>query len=171
MSASRDTRRLVLRQLWPGRAGAAALTGAILVATVLPLLAPQLTRRFVDGAIGGDGTASLTLIALGYLGLAVSGQLARMLTAWLASRLAWDGTNRLRESLAEHALSLDMAYHGQRTPGEMIERVDGDVVALAEFVVAFLLDIVASLLLLLGVLVVVLTIDVRIGGVDRKSVV
>lgn len=165
MSASRDTRRLVLRQLWPGRAGAAALAGAILAATMLPLLAPQLTRRFVDGAIGGDGTATLTLIALGYLGLAVSGQFARMLTAWLASRLAWDGTNRLRESLAEHALSLDMAYHGQRTPGEMIERVDGDVVALAEFVVAFLLDIVASLLLLLGVLIVVLTVDVRIGGV------
>ncbi|MGH3680842.1 MAG: ABC transporter ATP-binding protein, partial [Natronosporangium sp.] len=156
---------LVLRQLWPGRAGAAALAGAILVATGMPLLAPQLTRRFVDGAIGGDGTATLTLVALGYLGLAVSGQFARMLTAWLASRLAWDGTNRLRESLAEHALSLDMAYHGQRTPGEMIERVDGDVVALAEFVVAFLLDIVASLLLLLGVLIVVLTVDVRIGGV------
>ncbi|MPZ27890.1 MAG: ATP-binding cassette domain-containing protein [Micromonosporaceae bacterium] len=165
MSASRDTRRLVLRQLWPGRAGAAALAGAILAATGLPLLAPQLTRRFVDGAIGGDDTAALTLIALGYLGLAVSGQFARMLTAWLASRLAWDGTNRLRESLAEHALSLDMDYHGQRTPGEMIERVDGDVVALAEFVVAFLLDIVVSLLLLLGVLVVVLTVDVRIGGV------
>jgi ABC-type multidrug transport system fused ATPase/permease subunit len=88
-----------------------------------------------------------------------------MLTAWLASRLAWDGTNRLREDLAEHALGLDMAYHGQRTPGEMIERVDGDVVALSEFVVAFLLDVLASLLLLLGVLVIVLTVDLRIGGV------
>jgi ABC-type multidrug transport system fused ATPase/permease subunit len=47
----------------------------------------------------------------------------------------------------------------------MIERVDGDVVALAEFVVAFLLDVVVSLLLLAGVLVVVLAVDVRIGGV------
>lgn len=154
---------LVLRQLWPGRRAAAALTAAILATTVLPLAAPQLTQRFVDGAIEGESTRYLTLMAVGYLVLAVSGQAARMLTAWLASRLAWDGTNRLRESLAEHALDLDMAYHGKRTPGEMIERVDGDVVALADFVVAFLLDVLASLLLLLGVLIVVLAVDLRIG--------
>ncbi len=165
MATSTETRRTVLRCLWPGRRSAFALGAAIAVTTVLPLSAPQLTRRFVDGAVAGETTSQLVLIAFGYLGLAVSGQVARMLTAWLASRLAWDGTNRLRESLAEHALGLDMAYHGQRTPGEMIERVDGDVVALAEFVVAFLLDVVASLLLLVGVLAVVLAVDLRIGAV------
>src|SRR5690606_26979732 len=47
----------------------------------------------------------------------------------------------------------------------MIERVDGDVVALAEFIVSFLLDVIASLLLLAGVLVVVLAVDPRIGTV------
>lgn len=161
--APAHTRRLVLRQLRPGPRAAVALCVAIGAATALPLAAPQLTRRFVDGAIAGEPTQFLVLVALGYLGLAISGQLARMLTAWLASRLAWDGTNRLRENMAEHALDLDMAYHGKRTPGEMIERVDGDVIALAEFVVAFLLDVVASLLLLLGVLVIVLTVDLRIG--------
>jgi ABC-type multidrug transport system fused ATPase/permease subunit len=164
MPSRRDTRRLVLRRLWPGRGATLALGAAILAATVLPLMAPQLTRRFVDGAIAGDEIRPLILIALGYLGLALSGQLARMLTAWLASRLAWDGTNRLREHLAEHALQLDLAFHGQRTPGEMIERVDGDVIAVADFVVAFLLDIIASLLLLLGVLAIVLAVDLRIGG-------
>jgi ATP-binding cassette subfamily B protein len=164
-SSSRDARRLVLRRLWPGRRAAVGLSAAILATTVLPLLAPQLTRWFVDSAIAGESTRLLTLIALGYLGLAISGQLARMLTAWLASRLSWDGTNRLREDLAAHALDLDMAYHGQRTPGEMIERVDGDVIALSEFVVALLLDVIASLLLLLGVLIIILAVDLRIGGV------
>ncbi|HEY8451623.1 MAG: ABC transporter ATP-binding protein [Micromonosporaceae bacterium] len=165
MAASSSVRRTVLRQLAPGRRDAVLLAAAVVAATVLPLLAPQLTRRFVDGAIEGASIQGLVMIALGYLGLAVSGQLARMLTAWLASRLAWDGTNRLREALAEHALGLDMAYHGQRTPGEMIERVDGDVVALAEFIVSFLLDVVASLLLLAGVIVVVFAVDPRIGTV------
>ncbi|MGH3489656.1 MAG: ABC transporter transmembrane domain-containing protein [Actinopolymorphaceae bacterium] len=165
MTPTTTVRRTVLRCLWPGRRQACALGVAILLTTVLPLLAPQLTRRFVDDAIAGHPASQLTLIALGYLGLAVSGQVARMLTAWLASRLAWDGTNRLRETLAEHALGLDMAYHGQRTPGEMIERVDGDVVAVAEFVVAFLLDIVVSLLILVGVIVMVFAVDLRIGVV------
>ncbi|MGN9840447.1 ABC transporter ATP-binding protein [Nonomuraea sp. H19] len=153
----------VLRLLRPGPRPAAALAAAIAAATVLPLAAPQITRRFVDDAIGGASIRRLTLIAVAYLALAVAGQAARMVTAWLASRLAWDGTNRLRERLAGHALGLDLAYHGRHTPGELIERVDGDVVAVADFVVAFLLDVVASVLLLAGVLVVVFGVDWRIG--------
>ncbi|MFC4010352.1 ABC transporter ATP-binding protein [Nonomuraea purpurea] len=153
----------VLRLLRPGPRQAAALAAAIIAATALPLAAPQITRRFVDDAIGGAGTDHLTVVAAGYLALAVAGQAARMVTAWLAGRLAWDGTNRLRERLTEHALGLDMDYHGRHTPGEMIERVDGDVVAVADFVVAFLLDVVASALLLAGVVVIVFGVDWRIG--------
>ncbi|MEW9533865.1 ABC transporter ATP-binding protein [Microbispora sp. NPDC049125] len=155
----------VLRRLLPGRRSALALAAATTAMTVLPLASPQITRRFVDDAIGGAGTRHLVSVACGYLALAVAGQGARLLTAWLAGLLAWDGTNRLRERLAGHALGLDMAFHGRRTPGEMIERVDGDVVAVADFVVAFVLDVVAGVLLLAGVLVVVLVTDLRVGGV------
>lgn len=165
MTSSTSTRRIVWSRLRPGRRSAFALVGVIVAATVLPLLAPQFTRRFVDAAIDGEPTRVLIAVALGYLGLAITGEVTRMLAAWLASRLAWDDTNRLRELLAEHALGLDMAYHGKRSPGEMIERVDGDVAALARFVVAFLLDVVASFLLLVGVVIVVLTVDLGIGGV------
>ncbi|MEU6784034.1 ABC transporter ATP-binding protein [Nonomuraea angiospora] len=153
----------VLRLLRPGPRRSAALVAATAAATALPLASPQITRRFVDDAIGGASIRHLTLIAVGYLALAVAGQAARLVTAWLAGRLAWDGTNRLRERLARHALGLDLAFHGRHTPGEMIERVDGDVVAVADFVVAFLMDVVASVLLLAGVVVIVFGVDWRIG--------
>ncbi|MEV4017964.1 ABC transporter ATP-binding protein [Nonomuraea angiospora] len=153
----------VLRLLRPGPRQSAALVAAIAATTALPLAAPQITRRFVDDAIGGASIRHLTLIAVGYLALAVTGQAARLVAAWLAGRLAWDGTNRLRERLARHALGLDLAFHGRHTPGEMIERVDGDVVAVADFVVAFLMDVVASVLLLAGVVVIVFGVDWRIG--------
>lgn len=149
----------------PGPRAGTALILVVAAATVLPLLAPQLTRRFVDEAIGGASTGHLTGVAALYLAVAVAAQVVRILTAWLASRLAWDGTNRLRERLAEHALGLDLPFHNWRTPGEMIQRVDGDVVAVADFVVAFLLDVVVGVLLLVGVLVLVLTVDLRIGAV------
>ncbi|WP_327580887.1 hypothetical protein OHA25_33375 [Nonomuraea sp. NBC_00507] len=42
----------VLRLLRPGPRPAAALAAAIAAATALPLAAPQITRRFVDDAIG-----------------------------------------------------------------------------------------------------------------------
>ncbi|NUP77604.1 MAG: ABC transporter ATP-binding protein, partial [Nonomuraea sp.] len=155
---------LALRHLRPAPSIAFALAGATAAATALPLAAPQITRRFVDDAIGGAGLRHLIMIALGYLALAAAGQAARMVTAWLAGRLAWDGTNRLRERLAGHVLGLDLAFHARHPPGELIERVDGDVAAVADFVVAFVLDVVAGLLLLGGVLVVVFTVDWRLGA-------
>jgi ATP-binding cassette subfamily B protein len=163
MDSPRPSQRLLREALWPGRRGATALGAALGAATVLPLLGPQITREIVDGAVEGRETSTLVAFALLYLGLAIAGQAATVLTAWLASRHAWDGTNRLRERLAEHALRLDLAFHARRTPGEMIERVDGDVVALSNFVVVFLLDIVGSALLLVGTLVLVTVAEPIIG--------
>jgi ABC-type multidrug transport system fused ATPase/permease subunit len=128
-------------------------------------LAPQLTRRFVDGAVEGESTEALVGIAVAYLAVALAAQGAGILTAWLASRMAWDGTNRLRERLAQHALTLDLGYHGRRPPGEMIERVDGDVAALADFVVVLVLDVLGSILLLAGVLALVLAAEPVVGVV------
>jgi ABC-type multidrug transport system fused ATPase/permease subunit len=165
MDGHPNSRRLLAAYLWPGRREAALLAAAILTMTALPLVGPQLTRLIIDGAIAGDPMGTLVGLALLYLVLALGAQAAGVATAWLASRLAWDGTNRLRERLAQQALDLDIAFHGRRTPGELIERVDGDVVALAEFVVAFLLEVVGSMLLLVGVLVLVMAADVQIGAV------
>ncbi|MEU5613044.1 ABC transporter ATP-binding protein [Streptomyces sparsogenes] len=157
--------RHLLRFLLPGPGPTALLALTITAATALPLAAPQFTRRLVDGAAAGADTRRLTLIALAYLALAVAGQAARTATAWLAGKAAWDGTDRLREHLAEHALGLDLAFHARHTPGELIERVDGDVAAIADFLVAFLLDVVAGVLLLCGVIVVVSAVDPRVGAI------
>jgi ATP-binding cassette subfamily B protein len=146
----------------------ASLLGPLVVAlaamTVLPLVGPMLVSRFVDGAVAGRSTAALLTLAGAYLATAVGAQGARLLASWLASRAAWEGTNRLREAVADHTLRLDLDFHARHTPGEMIERVDGDVAALGDFLVAFLLEIVASGLLLLGTLVIVAAEDLRLGA-------
>lgn len=140
------------------------LAGALAAMTVLPLVGPMLVSRFVDGAVAGRSTTALLALAGAYLATAVGAQGARLLASWLASRAAWDGTNRLREAVADHTLRLDLDFHARHTPGEMIERVDGDVAALGDFLVAFLLEIVASGLLLLGTLVIVAAEDLRLGA-------
>ena len=140
------------------------LTAALAAMTVLPLMGPMLVSRFVDGAVAGRSTTALLALAGAYLATAVGAQGARLLASWLASRAAWDGTNRLREAVADHTLRLDLDFHARHTPGEMIERVDGDVAALGDFLVAFLLEIVVSGLLLLGTLVIVAAEDVRLGA-------
>src|SRR5207249_3515518 len=130
--------------LWPERRALAGLIGALVFGTLLPLSGPIILGYFVDHAIKGARTSELAAIGVVYLVVAGGAQAATVLRTWVASRQAWTATNRLREELASHTLSLDVAYHGQHPPGELIERVDGDVHAIAEFLVTFLVDILGS---------------------------
>jgi ABC-type multidrug transport system fused ATPase/permease subunit len=149
--------------LRPYRREAIGLVVALVLSTALPLLGPQLLRRFVDEAIAGRPTSALLRLAGAYLGVALGGKLVSVVATYVASRLAWSTTNAMREDLVEHLLGLDLAYHGEHTAGELIERVDGDVHELGDFLSKFLFQVVGSLLLLVGAVVLVLREDVRIG--------
>src|SRR3954453_15612948 len=158
-----DPRHVLRVHLWPERRALGGLIGALAIGTVLPLLGPLVLGYFVDRAIQGAKTGELVAIAAASLVIAAGAQVATVVRTWVASRQAWSATNRLREEMAAHTLSLDIAYHGKHPPGELIERVDGDVHAIAEFLVTFLVDILGSALLLAGTLVVLTFEDVRLG--------
>jgi ATP-binding cassette subfamily B protein/ATP-binding cassette subfamily C protein len=82
---------------------------------------------------------------------------------YLSENIAWRATNVLRADLADHCLRLDLSFHNARTPGEMIERLDGDVTALSNFFSQFLFYIVGSVALLVGILVLLFREDWRVG--------
>jgi len=63
-----------------------------------------------------------------------------------SERVAWTATNALRADLAAHLIGLDLSFHQAHTPGELIERVDGDVNALAGFFSSFVVRLVSSVL-------------------------
>jgi ABC-type multidrug transport system fused ATPase/permease subunit len=56
-----------------------------------------------------------------------------------------------------------MSFHNARTPGEMIERVDGDVGKLTHLLSHLIIDLARSALLIIGALVLLIGIDWRIG--------
>ena len=60
----------------------------------------------------------------------------------------------MREDLARHCLGLDMSFHTSRTPGELIERIDGDVTALSNFFSQFSVRVFGGALMLIGILVI-----------------
>jgi ABC-type multidrug transport system fused ATPase/permease subunit len=82
---------------------------------------------------------------------------------YLGENVAWTATNALRAELADHALQLDMRFHNDHTPGELIERIDGDVTELATFFSQFALNLVANGLLLVGILITLTLEDWRVG--------
>ena len=122
-----------------------------------------MVRGFLDAVQGGAGDAALHRAALLFLALSLLQQATRVLAGFAGEGVAWSATNALRADLAAHLLRLDLGFHKARTPGELIERVDGDVGALAGFFSAFSVQLAGSALLLLGIVGAVSLVDVRLG--------
>ena len=141
----------------------ALLALALLGSIVLQLLSPQIVRRFIDGAAAGADLALLSRLAVYFLIAAVANQGLAALAAYLGADIGWRATNRLRADLFRHALGLDMQFHKERSPGTLIERIDGDVTHLSNFFSQFAVRVVGALLLVGGILVLLWLEDWRAG--------
>ena len=158
-----------LLPMWPR----VALLLVLLIASVLlTLLLPQVIARFVDtasaalgrGGAGLGALAALTRLGLSYIGIALAVQLMSAAVTYLGAVIGWSATNRLRLDLMTHLLSLDMSYHKERTPGEMIERIDGDVTALSNFFSQFAVRVFGAALLLTGSVIMFFREEVWLGA-------
>jgi ATP-binding cassette subfamily B protein len=137
----------------------------ILINIGLQIVNPLVVRYFIDSATEQSTTTqTLTYAAIAFLVLATIQQLSAVSSVYVGENLAWSSTNLMRHDLAEHSYDLDMSFHKVKTPGEMIERLDTDISALANFFSAFVLRVTGNSLLLLGILVVMFYEDWRIGA-------
>ena len=129
----------------------------------LSLLNPQILRYFIDTAKAGGALQNLLIAGGLFLTVGIFGQVVTLISSYLGQDVGWRATNRMRGDLAFHCLNLDMSFHQQYTPGEMVERVDGDTTALSNFFSEFVLQVVGSTFLLAGVVIMVSREDWRIG--------
>ena len=129
----------------------------------LALIGPQLVRSFLDRALDGTESSELIPIAVWFMAIAVFQQLFSVVATYLAEQVGWTATNEMRADLAAHVLDLDMGFHKQHTPGEMIERIDGDVTAQADFFSAFAIRVLGNSLLMVGVMVLLWRENVWVG--------
>lgn len=160
--------QMIVRYLGPQWPVLAALMALLLGDTALRLYGPQIMRQFIDTArspalAAGDKGPTLLRMGLLFVGVVVAQQVVSVLATYTSEDVGWTSTNALRSDLARHCLSLDMSFHNAHTPGEMIERVDGDVSGLSNLLSQFVLRILANVLLLLGVLALLFWEDWRVG--------
>ncbi|HSK66254.1 MAG TPA: ABC transporter ATP-binding protein, partial [Anaerolineales bacterium] len=140
------------------------LLAALLFGSIgLRIFAPQVMRNFIDSALAGEALQTLVNTALLFIGIALVQQGVAVGVTYVGENVAWTATNDLRAELARHALDLDMRFHNDHTPGELIERIDGDVTELATFFSQFALNLVSNGLLLVGILIALFLEDWRAG--------
>jgi ATP-binding cassette subfamily B protein len=130
-----------------------ALLAALLLGGIgLQLYSPQVIRAFLDAVAAGAAQEVLLGAGALFLVAALGGRALGLAASYAAEAVAWTATNALRADLFLQCLRLDMPFHKQHTPGELIERVDGDVQHLANFFSQFTLQVLGNGVLVAGIL-------------------
>ena len=161
-----DTLFGMLRHYLRHQRARVALLGALLLAgSGAQSLNPLIVRHVLDAALAGATLNTLVLWTLAFVGAATGAQVVAVLATYLSVRIGWQTTNALRVDLLRHSVALDQRFHNAHTPGEMIERVDGDVTLLSNYFSEFVVQILGSVLVIVAVLVVILLQDWRVAAV------
>ncbi len=156
-------KRLLARYLRPQWARMVLLM-VILCGTVgVQVITPLVTSYFIDQATADSDLHDLIVLAGLTMGLALAGQGLAVAETYVAEQVSWTATNALRADLVAHLLRLDATFHAAHTPGELIERVDGDVAMLARFFSRFVVYVIGNGILLVGVLGLLYHVDWRVG--------
>ncbi len=162
----------LLRYAWPYRHAVAVSVVFLLVASVMQILGPLLTKLAVDryltpGAIGepfttpidgwlsADPGTGITQIALLYLATIVIGMFGEFGQTFLMQRTGQYAMFDLRRELIRHLQKLDLSYYDRNPVGRMVTRVTTDVDALNELFASGLVAIVGDIVVL-GLLLAVM---------------
>ncbi len=149
-----------VRPYWQRMAGAFVL---MLVGSALTLLTPYLIKIAIDDHITHGNMAGLNRVAL-WTALAFIG--IYITTAWQRYLLGWVGQQvlaTLRNQLFGHLQQLSLSYHDKTIIGVTVSRVISDVGVINELLSQGLLSLVSDMLLLLGIIGVMLSLNAKLA--------
>jgi ABC-type multidrug transport system fused ATPase/permease subunit len=135
----------------------------IALGSALAVVGPLIVRRIIDEATDGTTAGRITQLAIAFLVVAIAMQAVAVLASWMATTSAWHTTNEFRMQMSGHVLGLDHEFHRTHTPGELIQRVDGDVTSVSEFLGLVVPRAAGAALTVLGMLVVLVVLDWRLA--------
>ncbi len=117
--------------------------------------------RWIHALIGTDKLATLKFACLAVLAIAaldaIAGYLEKYLTTSVGQWISYD----LRRRLYSHIQKLSLAFHDQKSTGDLISRVTSDIDAIQSFIMQALLGILINLITLLGMVGVMFYLDWR----------
>lgn len=133
------------------------------IATILGLLIPLIIRAAIDIGLATDRFSSVLLAAalILIIGLARSaaGFGQRYFGEWLTHRVAYD----LRNQFYDRVQHLPFAFHNVTQTGDLMSRATSDITETERFVGIGLMDLLATLMLLIGVVIAMLILDPRLA--------
>ncbi len=159
------TRDLLLR-VWqfakPYRWHVAALLLTVLLTSGINLLSPLLIRSLIDNAIPQRNMSLVNLLALGMVAIpilsGIIGVLQRRLNSWVGEGVIFD----LRGALYAHMQRMSLRFFTQTRTGELMSRLNNDVVGAQQAVSNTLISIFSNVIMVIGTLSIMLALEWRL---------
>jgi len=141
---------------------AAMMISVIIITSLLNLVQPLLYRDLLDNALPNNDATRLNLLALGVIGLPVlAGVLGigqRYLSASIGEGIIYD----LRRALYAHMQSMSMRFFTHTRTGEMMSRLNNDVIGAQGAVTSTLVSIITNIISLISTLVIMISLEWRL---------
>ncbi len=135
---------------------------AILIYTGVALLSPLILRDLIDNAIPEKDINRLILAAVGLLLLPIISGFFQIITRRLTSQIGEGVIYDLRISLYEHLQRMSLRFFTHTQLGELISRLNNDVVGAQTAISRTLVTLVTNFIEVLSILAVMLTLEWRL---------
>ncbi|MBI2906035.1 MAG: ABC transporter ATP-binding protein [Chloroflexi bacterium] len=161
----RINRALILRVArygWPYRYSLLLMLATILVAALFSLVPPLLYRTLIDEALPNRDFGQLNLLAVGMIGIPLLGGLVAVLQRYLSASIGEGVICDLRKALFEHMQMMSLRFFTQTRTGELMSRLNSDVVGAQQALTSTLVNTVSNAVTLVLTLVVMLSLEWRL---------
>jgi len=154
---------LLKTYLLPFKKQVVILATTMVLSVAVQIINPQIIRYYIDEVSTSSEISTLQNAALLFIVFAIIQQVLSITSVFFSQRISWGSTNLLRSEILSHTMGLDMTFHNKYKPGDLIERVDGDVNALSNFFSRLVLMLVSNILLIVGILGAIFIEDLTLG--------
>ncbi|MFW6116039.1 MAG: ABC transporter ATP-binding protein [Chloroflexota bacterium] len=143
--------------------GQVALTiGLITLSSLLSLIPPLLYRDLIDNALPNRNAARLNWLALGIIGVPILtgllGVAQRYLSASIGEGIIFD----LRRVVYAHLQSMSLRFFTNTRAGELMSRLNNDVVGAQRAITSTLVNIVTNVISLISTLIIMVSLEWRL---------
>jgi ATP-binding cassette subfamily B protein len=135
----------------------------IVIISLLELIPPLLYRDLIDNVLPNRDVARLGLLALGMIGIPLLSGLIGVGQRYLSARMGEGIIFDLRQELYAHLQRMSLRFFTHTKSGEIISRLNNDVVGAQSAITGTLPNIVTNVVTLASTLVVMVSIEWRLA--------
>src|SRR5690349_21194444 len=135
----------------------------MIIVTASSVSGPYFVKLAIDEGISKNNLVALRNIALIYAALSVIQLITNIMRVRIMSRVGQHVLYDVRTAMFDHLQKLSLSFYNRYSVGRVITRVINDVGTLREFVTWATLAIIRDLLGIVGILVAMLSLNLRLS--------